>query len=97
MREMPNIGNQLKMKQIPEHARFRVDPKKIRIGIRCVENAWLVSADDAITGKEITYSYKATPEAAIMYVLDDLNSFHVDGYNSDLMVAYPHPQYSAPK
>lgn len=81
------------MKRIPESARFRVDPKKIRIAIRCVENAWLVSAYDALTGEKITYSYKAIPEAAIMYVLDDLNSFHVDGLNTDLMEVYPHPQY----
>lgn len=78
--------------------RFRVDPRKIRIRVRPIQNrnnpkTYRVRATN-ISGSIVyaAYLHESVTEA-IMNVLDVLSNIDIDGVNTDLMTAYPHPQF----
>ena len=75
--------------------RFRADPKKVRVSIRKVDVAYIVSITSVVDGcgECIVQESAIIPRAAILRALKSADKLGMQGIDTGMQWAYDHPQY----
>ncbi len=73
-------------------ARFRADPRKIRVSIRRTGKNWLATITERSSGKCVIY-LAARPRQAVRMALRLAMNADLDGIDLGMGWAYEHPQH----
>ena len=73
-------------------ARFRADPRKVRVSIRRIDDAWVAHFATRDGGVSVEGRHKRSPSRAVARALLAANRIDMPGVDLGMEWAYDHPQ-----